>query len=380
MKRLRGIVLFMLFFFSACYAKNVPSMLEKMQAGWNLGNTLDALGNGLNSETAWGMPRTTKDMIEGLKDSGIHTVRIPVSWALHMNKRGEIDEKWMARVKEVVDWCLECNMFVILNDHHDNLEREGLSSPYSGYYPSYKRRDISIQFITALWNGVASAFKDYDERLIFETVNEPRLRGKNIEWWNKAGDIKAHEGAVVLNEINQAAVDVIRGTGGMNSTRYILVPALRASAHDALGDDFTLPVDSADNRILVSVHMYTPNNFAMASPGEREFTGAHEKELSDTFQALEEKFIKRGIGVVIGEYGAVNKNNLSERVKWFKFFLNEANKRNMPSCLWDNGVHEVGSGLDRYAERFGFYNRKERKWYFPEIEKVLRESGKAGEE
>lgn len=352
--------------------KEVPAILKEMQPGWNLGNTLDALGSGLSSETAWGQPKTTHQMITGLKNSGIRTVRIPVSWALHLDRDGVIDSKWMARVKEIVDWCIDDGMFVILNIHHDNCEREGLAARFKGYYPSKKKQDVSVEFVTTVWRQVSQVFKDYDEHLIFETLNEPRPRGTNIEWWNQPGDSAAKGYAKVVNVLNQAAVDTIRASGGGNASRYIMCPALRASATDAFTDDFVLPHDDA-GRILVSVHAYTPNNFAMASPGDTKFTDGHKSELRYVFDMLEDKFTSRGIGVVIGEYGATNKNNLDERVKWFRFIHHEAALRSIPLCLWDNGATQTGSGSGRYAEKFGYYNRQKCTWYFPEILEAMKE-------
>lgn len=351
----------------------VPPILREMSPGWNLGNTFDALGKGLESERAWGQPKTTREMIAGLAAGGIRTVRIPVSWAMHMDKKGKIDSKWMARVKEVVDWCLDEGLFVIVNCHHDNAESESMAKGYTGYYPSAKKKSVSIKFITAVWSEVAASFKDYDEHLIFETLNEPRLRGTNAEWWPPAdmgGNAKVREAQEVVNEMNQASVDTIRKAGGKNSTRYIMVPALRAGIYDAQGKSFVLPNDDA-HRILVSVHSYVPNDFAMASPGDSKFTEAHERDIASLYAALEERFTSHGIGVVVGEYGATNKDNLEDRVKWFKFITHEAAKRDMPMCLWDNGDYKTASGPNGYSEKFGFYDRKNQSWYFPEILEVL---------
>ena len=125
-----------------------------------------------------------------------------------------------------------------------------------------------------------------------------------------------------------------------------------------------MPQDTEPGRLLLSVHMYTPYAFAMQNPGETALTESHKKEVNATFEQLNEKFISNGIPVVIGEYGATNKNNTQERIKWFTNFISESKKYGMCCCLWDNGDWNAAN---TYEEKFGFYNRKEQSWYFEEI-------------
>lgn len=356
---------------SAAYEVRPQSeMLRDMGEGWNLGNTFDALGDGLSSEVCWGQPMTTREMIDGIAKSGIKTIRIPVSWARHARKSDcTIDAKWMARVKEVVDWAIDDGLFVIINAHHDNAERPGAMRKGDGYYPNSANVDESMRFLLNVWTQIALAFNNgYGERLIFETMNEPRPRGTEIEWWNQPGDSRYKPCADALNKMNQTAVDAIRATGGNNSVRLVMCPALRASTESALTDAFRLPRDSAQGRLALSVHAYSPNNFAMASPGDRKFTAAHRAELESTFSRLNEKFVENGVGVIVGEYGATNKDNLDDRVAWFKAYMEITRQYNMPCCLWDNGAWQVtGSGSDRYSEKFGYYSRTKQEWFFPEI-------------
>lgn len=132
-----------------------------MNPVWNMDNTLDALGEGVASENAWGQPNTTREMIAGLAAAGFRTVRVSVSWARHIDKNGTIDSERMDRVKEIVDWCLDEGLFVIINCHHDNAERENMAKGYNGYYPSSKKKSVSPKFITAVWRQAADTFKDY---------------------------------------------------------------------------------------------------------------------------------------------------------------------------------------------------------------------------
>lgn len=179
--------------------------------GWNLGNSLDAIGGGnsLSSETSWGNPKTTKAMIDAVKAQGFNTVRVPVSWGNHTTGDNfTIDSKWLARVKEVVDYCIDNDMYVILNIHHDT------STQY--YYPSSTYKTQSVKFVKSIWTQVAKYFKDYDQHLVFETLNEPRLVGTGDEWWFPVNNPNSavRDSISVINTLNQTAVDAIRAAGG----------------------------------------------------------------------------------------------------------------------------------------------------------------------
>ena len=177
-----------------------------------------------------------------------------------------------------------------------------------------------------------------------------------------------------LNKLNQDIVNTIRASGGNNTHRVIMVPSLAASPDAALSKDFRIPTDTVENRLAISVHMYTPYNFAMASPGDIKFTEAHQKELSTIFRKLYNKFVSAGTPVVIGEMGATNKNNLQDRINWFNFFITEARKNSIYTCcLWDNGVWEINEKDPKdkiYSEHYGYYNRTKQTWYFPELIKT----------
>jgi aryl-phospho-beta-D-glucosidase BglC (GH1 family) len=186
-----------------------------------LGNTLDATGGGnsLSSETSWGNPKTTKAMIDAVKKQGFKTVRIPVSWGNHTTGTNfTINADWLKRVKEVVDYCISNDMYVILNIHHDT------STKY--YYPSSTYKTQSVKFVKSIWTQVAKYFKDYDQHLIFETLNEPRLVGTSDEWSfdvNYPND-NILDSINVINTLNQTAVDAIRAGGGKTATDVLWFP------------------------------------------------------------------------------------------------------------------------------------------------------------
>ena len=368
-------------------SSNGFELTKNMVVGWNLGNTLEATGSvGMPSETSWGQPHTEKEMIDGLAASGIKTIRIPVSWHNHITdkKTYTISTEWMNRVKTVVDWAIEDGMYVIINAHHDNNEKPSKMLRASGYYPNNTNLVESQRFLYNVWGQIAQAFNNgYDEHLIFETMNEPRPAGTTCEWWF-GGDSRCIEAAKCLNIMNQTALDAIRATGGNNSKRFVMCPALQASENSASSTAFKMPQDieqnnGSNNRLILSIHAYTPYSFAMESPGEKVFTAAHKNELNTMFSKLKKKFLDNGYPVIIGEYGATNKDNLSERIAWFDFFISTAKDFGIPCILWDNGVWQTRTtddGKPDYSEGYGYYNRTEQTWYFPEITETMIKASK----
>lgn len=352
-------------------------IVRDMKTGWNLGNTFDALGGGksLESEVSWGQPKTTKAMIDGLAASGIKTIRIPVSWGHHiMDSNYTIQKAWMARVKEVVDWAIEDGMYVVINIHHDNYEKNAKMPAREGFYPTNENYNNSADFVCNVWAQIALAFNNgYDEHLVFEVLNEPRLCGTNEEWYFNATSPKSIQAMSNLNKLTQNILDVIRASGGNNKKRLVAVPSLQASPESALARAFKMPedFDGSKDRLIVSVHMYTPYNFAMESPGITRYSDSVKNEFTSMFKKLNDHFIANGYAVYIGEYGATNKNNLEDRIAWFHDFIKESRAYGMPCFLWDNGVWEV-AGND-YSEHYGYYNRRTQKWYFPEIIKAINE-------
>ena len=340
--------------------------------GWNLGNTLDATGGGnsLYSETSWGNPKTTKAMIDAVKKQGFNTVRVPVSWGNHTTGNNfTIDSKWLARVKEVVDYCIDNDMYVILNIHHDT------STQY--YYPSSKYKTQSVKFVKSIWTQVAKYFKDYDQHLVFETLNEPRLVGTGDEWWfnvNYPND-NVRDSISVINTLNQTAVDTIRAAGGKNTDRCIMVPGYGASIDGCTTSTFKLPNDSTPERLIVSVHAYTPYNFALNANGTAEFKNNLKSEVDYLYNTIKSHFIDKGIPAIIGETSASNKNNTAERVKWAQYYMGKSAEYGVPCMLWDNNVF---NGSDK-GECHGHLNRSALKWYDEAFVNAVIEYGKQAE-
>ncbi len=328
------------------------AFLKKLGTGWNLGNTFDAIKGDWNRnademtvESSWVGVKTTEAMIAAIQDAGFSTIRIPVSWHDHVSGDNfRISERWLNRVQEVVDWAYQRGMYVILNIHHDEDQ----------FLPSPAHYDLSARYVGSIWQQLAERFRDYDDHLIMESMNEPRLVNTIYEWNLNPAVPECRNAAQCLNELNQLFVDTVRASGGHNADRYLMVPAYDASPENAVRSEFTLPADTADNRIIVSVHAYTPYDFALNIQGTSHFgTTQQKQDIVYSMNNLYNRYITKGIPVVIGEYGALaKKNNMQDRVNWTAFYVATASARNLPCVWWDNHSFS-GSG-----ENFGFLNRR----------------------
>lgn len=348
---------------------------NSLKAGWNLGNTLDAQSVysgsdnlGLNTETSWGMPFTTQAMINEVANRGFTTIRVPISWHNHIVDRENyvIDSAWMNRVKEIVDWALNANLKVIINIHHDNHSESDMSKN-AGFCVSENKtlQEKSKDFIKCIWTQVGETFKSYDENLIFEVLNEPRCVGTSWEW---NGGQKLSVYNQIISEYEQVALDAIRSTGEKNLTRYVMVPPYAASPTSLNGWD--LPNDSAKEKLIVAVHAYSPYTFCMGSEGNSTDVFNGYTELETLFRNLYKEFVYKGIGVVMGETSATDKNNLSERIKWVQYYYKQARKSFIPVILWDNKntyENSFGQSWDNMAERHGYFDRENLSWFEPTL-------------
>ena len=242
------------------------------------------------------------------------------------------------------------------------------SASGAGYYPRSSAYSSSEKFVTSVWSQMAEYFKNYDYHLIFETLNEPRLIGTGYEWWFNKWNIPSEVKDAIdcINKLNQKAVDTIRDTGSNNRGRLIMCPGYDASIDGATVSGFKLPTDISGNknRIALSVHAYSPYNFAMnidTSNGATSTYSSYIKdELKNLFSTLKSNFRDKGIPVVIGEFGSTDKNNTAERVKWATDYTALAKKNNIPCVLWDNNAFAVynGNSIVLNSEYHGYINRK----------------------
>ncbi len=346
--------------------------VHDMKIGWNLGNTFDATndsftGDELELESSWCGIKTTAEMIQDIKEAGFHSLRLPVSWHNHVDEDWQISEAWLNRVQEVVDYAYDNGMYVILNIHHDNNEEF--------LYPDSAHLEQSVSYVTTIWEQLCSRFQDYDEHLIFECMNEPRLVGSQYEWWLNPSAEECKDAVSCINEINQAFVNTVRESGGNNGNRYLMVPGYCASPDGVLNSGFVLPEDAegVENRLILSVHAYTPYNFALQGEGESGSTAEFDsdaagsvRDINSFMDQLYKKYVSNGIPVVIGEFGSRDKGgNLQSRVDHAAYYIAAARARGITCVWWDNNAFS-GNG-----ENFGIYYRRQGKFLYPDILNAL---------
>lgn len=343
--------------------------VRELKTGWDLGNTFDAYNNGWfkggepEMETYWCGVKTSRELIKALKEAGFNVIRIPVSWHDHVDGDYHVNEVWMNRVKEVAGWAVDEGMYAIINVHHDNDEKY--------FYPDTEHFEQSSKYLCAIWSQMAETFAEFDDHVILESMNEPRLVNTPYEWTFDPNAPACRDSAECINQLNQLFVDTVRAAGGNNLTRYLSVPGYCASPSGVTNPYFRIPEDTAENRIILEVHAYTPYDFAL-----NQGTGNYASfDLEETWKIQEvarfmndlyNQYVSRGIPVIIDEYGAMEKKgNLQDRVNWTAYYVCAASARGMTCCWWDNNVF-TGNG-----ERFGIINRKTCEWACPEIVEAI---------
>ena len=321
-----------------------------MGNGINLGNTLEACDNNvgiktnapLSYETYWGQPKTTQAMIDGMKAAGFDTIRIPVAWMTNATHLYEgdytIDAGYMDRVEEVVRYARKAGMYVIINDHWDG-----------GWYgmfgsESAETRALAVEAYKGMWQQIAERFRDYSDYLIFESANE-ELGGRfdeNSPLYcsdSVVTYLNDDERYALTNEINQTFVDVVRATGGNNATRFLLIAGYSTNIDQTCDDRFQMPKDTADSKLMVSVHYYDPWSYCGASSAASatKWGKVSDYEYLDQQLAKMTKFTEAGYGVVIGEYGALpGSDGLKDNtLAYHTAFLDACTKYNLTNCLWD---------------------------------------------
>ncbi len=325
--------------------KSSMEIVKDMKIGWNLGNTFDCYNYksyASDGETAWGNPKTTKQMIDTVKAAGFNAVRIPVTWGEHMDG-DKIDEAWMSRVNEVVDYVIDNGMYAIVNVHHDD---------YIWLHPSKAEESAVTAKYLKIWEQISARFKNYDEHLLFEGINEPRIMGIPEEW--STGTAEERE---VINNLIAKFVDTVRKSGGNNATRTLIVTGHAAAMDETAIKAIKVP---DDDHIVVSIHAYSPYNFALNDNGTSSFADSDKAELDRNFDLIKSTFIDKGIPAIIGEFGSVNKNNDDDRVRHMEYYVSAAKQRGITCFIWDNGVKEGESA-------FGLLDRKNLSWYFKNV-------------
>ncbi|HIZ56523.1 MAG TPA: cellulase family glycosylhydrolase [Firmicutes bacterium] len=303
--------------------------VDTLQPGWNLGNTFDAEGG----ETNWGNPETTQEIIQAVADSGFKSLRLPVTWGFRTNPEDDykITESFLERIKQVIDWSLEAGMPVMLNLHHDSeWIRTGIAEDHDEVMRKYK----------AIWTQIAEYFKDYPvESLMFETINEPRF---SEDW----GEDK-EEYFQWVDELNVAAYEIIRASGGNNATRPIVMPTITCSTQqvrlDALAETMA---ELNDPNLIATIHYYSVWQFSVNVTGQTHFDDSIKKDADDMMDRLYDTFVSKGIPVIIGEFGLLELHEdkpdsveNGEAMKYFEYVTNAAQEKDIAIMLWDAGLY-----------------------------------------
>ena len=323
--------------------KTAKQVAKEIYLGWNLGNSMEAEGG----ETAWGNPTVTKQLIDGVKAQGINAVRIPCAWNQHLvdidNPNAGFDPAWVSRVKEVVGYVLDNDMYAIINIHHDQGWLEE--------HPFEADKDAVNARQRVLWTMIANEFKAYGDKLMFAGVNEVH----KPDWSNPTdANIKVQESYL------QTFIDAVRATGGNNATRNLIVPTYACNPWFGL-QMMTVPTDNVADHLFVEVHFYDPMTMTHDGTetlwghrkGYTESTTQQEDYIDDLFGQLKSHFVDNGYPVILGEYGTKNNSSethvLESESYYVEYVTSAAKKAGMVPFYWDNGTPQLGS--------FGIFNR-----------------------
>lgn len=326
------------------YLKNATALevAEQMGNGINLGNTMEAYGRsnyGVGAdtskyETAWGQPVTTQEMVDGMKKAGFDTLRVPVAWTNAMNyEDGDytINQSYLDRVGEIIDYALNADMFVIVNDHWDG--------GWWGMFGSATEvtREAAMEMYIEMWTQIATEYADKSYKLIFESGNEElgnRLNDTDV--CADSGTLTEDEWYATANKINQAFVDTVRSTGGNNADRFLLIAGTNTNIANTCDARFQMPTDIVENKLLVSVHYYDPSNYCIFTSVEDWGSKQEIQYMNDTLKMMTQ-FTEQGYGVVIGEWGVLFENNAvkNNRTLYMENYLANCDLYGYCPVLWD---------------------------------------------
>ena len=329
--------------------KTAQEAINEMKMGWNLGNTLDTtnyqktyLGEERAVtfyETAWGNPVTTKEMIDEVKKAGFNSVRIPVTYYDHIDENGKIDAYWLNRVKEVIGYVLENDMYCIMNIHHDTGFYEG----GAWIVADADKYQENAEKLEKLWTELATEFKDYDYKLVFEGFNEIIDSNRSINW--KEGN----EDTINVNRLNQVFVDTVRKTGGKNKDRFLIVSTYTHATYLHLLQTFEMPADTVEDKIILALHSYHST----------------ESDIDTMMTNIKIYCRDKNIPVIIDEFGTKEEDYTEEeRIRIASYYVSNARKIGITCFWWDNGKSTGYQLLDR----------NHLTWLYPEIVNALMEN------
>lgn len=311
-------------------ALNAWDAAKQMGLGVNIGNTLD---NTTTWETGWGNPRITREYIESLAAHGFKTVRLPVAWDTYA-RDGRISDEKLDRVGEIVDWITSAGMFCVVNIHWDggwidSSNKEKFAKTFATFSPEAEHKYVEY------WTQIGSYFANRNEKLIFEALNEETK-------FDNAGSQR--EAYATLTRVNQLFIDTVRRTGGNNATRLLIVTGYSTDFEKTANKDYVLPTDTVPHALLISVHYYTPWQFAGMTKDEswgkmqlKWGSAADVADLNRLFDLMQAFCTRNDIPAFIGEFGVTDKKEIASRVRWMSAVAEGAFSRKMVPVLWDTG-------------------------------------------
>ncbi len=351
-------------------SSNAAQLASTITLGWNIGNTMEALGG----ETAWGNPMISEELITLVKNSGFDSIRLPVAWNDHADQgTAKIDDAWLNRVKEVIQLCIDKGLTVQVNIHWDGGWLENNINPGSQAAVNEKQ--------VAFWQQIATHLRDFDQRLMFASANEPNV--------DDATQMS------VLNSYHQSFVDAVRSTGGKNAYRVLIIQGPSTDIEKTNELMHQLPVDTIQGRLMAEVHFYSPYQFTLMQADEwwgNQFfywgegnhsttdtshnpTWGEEDWIDEMFGLMKSQFVDKGIPVVLGEYGAMRRTeqlsgadldlHLRSRAAWHKHVTESALAHGLLPYFWDNG------GTD--ANAFGIFDRNSNTVFDTQTMEALKE-------
>lgn len=313
-------------------------LVETIRIGWNLGDSLDSCIADLNrdwrvdvkpedgkgvDETLWGNPTVTRELFKALTDSGVNAVRIPISWRDHIDEDGAINGEWLNRVQQVVNFAYNCGMYVIINIQHDGAP----DTQFGAWIRNASTdRDAVLTKYKFIWTQIAERFQNYNERLIFESMNEVRF-----------DDIPHELGYEILNEFNAEFVNLIRTSGGNNANRHLIVAGYAGGINQTCDERFVVPDDPVD-KTMVSVHCYFARNSIMESGLYKWGNEKQIERLESQLLMLKTRFTDNGIAVLVDEVCTENTEPEGD-ILFISTVMEVCRKNGMAAFLWDDGKH-----------------------------------------
>lgn len=305
--------------------------LQKLSPGINLGNTLEAIP----TATSWGNPKPTIEYFKAVRSAGFKSVRIPIAWSQYSDKENKIDAKWMAHITEVVRMANRAGLYAMINVHWDG----------GWIQATYAKRNAVNAKLTKFWTQIATNFRSSDDNVLFAGTNEIGVEG--------VYDPPTSENAEVQNGYNQVFVNTVRATCGRNKTRWLVVQGYNTNIDATVKVNATMPNDVVKGRLMMEVHHYSPYNFALndksdiwqwganATDPKATETWANEAYTDSQFQVMKEKFVDKGVPVLLGEYSAGLKPRFPGMRRyqkdWVEYMTRSAFRHKLVPMYWDTG-------------------------------------------